>query len=135
MTSPRGNVAGATGNFTTTYVALRGLTAFRTADQQKLFEKRREQVRERLDLRVESVVGKKPEPPPAEPATDEKERATIQAQLDVQRNHLEGTKAVTPTPPTVTLLILCRFIAGIGLGVLVVLFAILATAFPASNGD
>jgi cyclase len=36
-------------------------------------------------------------------ASDETERATIQAQLDVQRNHLEGTRAVTPTPPTVTL--------------------------------
>jgi cyclase len=36
-------------------------------------------------------------------ATDPKEQATIRAQLDVQRNHLEGTKAVTPTPPTVTL--------------------------------
>lgn len=36
-------------------------------------------------------------------ATDDKERATIQAQLDVQRNHLEGTKAVKPTPPTLTL--------------------------------
>jgi predicted esterase len=36
------------GNFTTTYVALRGLAAFRTADQQKPFEKRREQVRQWL---------------------------------------------------------------------------------------
>jgi glyoxylase-like metal-dependent hydrolase (beta-lactamase superfamily II) len=36
-------------------------------------------------------------------ATDQKARATLQAQLDVQRNHLEGTKAVRPTPPTVTL--------------------------------
>jgi glyoxylase-like metal-dependent hydrolase (beta-lactamase superfamily II) len=36
-------------------------------------------------------------------AADEQDRATIQAQLEVQRNHLEGTKAVTPTPPTVTL--------------------------------
>jgi cyclase len=36
-------------------------------------------------------------------ASDETQRATIQAQLDVQRNHLEGTKAVRPTPPTVTL--------------------------------
>jgi cyclase len=36
-------------------------------------------------------------------ATDEKERATIQNQLDIQRNHLEGTNAVRPTPPTVTL--------------------------------
>jgi cyclase len=36
-------------------------------------------------------------------ATDPKEQATIKAQLDVQRNHLEGTKAVKPTPPTVTL--------------------------------
>ena len=36
-------------------------------------------------------------------AKDEKERATIQAQLEVQRNHLEGTNAVRPTPPNVTL--------------------------------
>jgi cyclase len=36
-------------------------------------------------------------------ATNEKERATIAAQLDVQRNHFEGTNAVTPTPPNVTL--------------------------------
>src|SRR5687768_5259936 len=36
-------------------------------------------------------------------ATDPKEQATIRAQLDVQQNHLEGTKAVKPTPPTVTL--------------------------------
>jgi glyoxylase-like metal-dependent hydrolase (beta-lactamase superfamily II) len=36
-------------------------------------------------------------------AADDKERETIQAQLAVQRNHLEGTKAVTPTPPNVTL--------------------------------
>ena len=36
-------------------------------------------------------------------AADDKARATIQAQLAVQRNHLEGTKAVTPTPPNVTL--------------------------------
>jgi glyoxylase-like metal-dependent hydrolase (beta-lactamase superfamily II) len=36
-------------------------------------------------------------------ATDEKERETIASQLAVQRNHLEGTKAVKPTPPTVTL--------------------------------
>jgi glyoxylase-like metal-dependent hydrolase (beta-lactamase superfamily II) len=36
-------------------------------------------------------------------ATDEKERATLQSQLAVQRNHLEGTKAVKPTPPNVTL--------------------------------
>ncbi len=36
-------------------------------------------------------------------AADEQDRATVQAQLEVQRNHLEGTKAVTPTPPTVTL--------------------------------
>ena len=36
-------------------------------------------------------------------ATDPKEQATIKAQLDVQRNHLEGTEAVRPTPPTVTL--------------------------------
>jgi glyoxylase-like metal-dependent hydrolase (beta-lactamase superfamily II) len=36
-------------------------------------------------------------------AADDKERATLQAQLAVQRNHLEGTKAVRPTPPNVTL--------------------------------
>jgi glyoxylase-like metal-dependent hydrolase (beta-lactamase superfamily II) len=36
-------------------------------------------------------------------ATDDKERQTLQAQLAVQRNHLEGTKAVVPTPPNVTL--------------------------------
>jgi glyoxylase-like metal-dependent hydrolase (beta-lactamase superfamily II) len=36
-------------------------------------------------------------------ATDDKERQTIQAQLAVQRNHLEGTKAVVPTAPNVTL--------------------------------
>jgi len=32
-----------------------------------------------------------------------KERATIQSQLDIARNFFEGTNAVTPTPPTVTL--------------------------------
>ena len=36
-------------------------------------------------------------------ATDDKARATIQAQLDVQRTFLEGTNAVRPTPPTITL--------------------------------
>ena len=36
-------------------------------------------------------------------ATDAKERDTIQTQLDIQRNHLEGTNAVRPTPPTMTL--------------------------------
>jgi glyoxylase-like metal-dependent hydrolase (beta-lactamase superfamily II) len=36
-------------------------------------------------------------------ATDDKERETIQAQLAVQRNHLEGTKAVVATAPNVTL--------------------------------
>ena len=36
-------------------------------------------------------------------AKDAKERATIENQLAVQRNHLEGTKAVKPTPPTLTL--------------------------------
>jgi hypothetical protein len=35
-------------NFTTSYVALRGLAAFRTADQQAAFERRREQVRQWL---------------------------------------------------------------------------------------
>jgi cyclase len=36
-------------------------------------------------------------------ATDPKERETIQTQLDIQRNHLEGTNAVKPTAPNVTL--------------------------------
>jgi glyoxylase-like metal-dependent hydrolase (beta-lactamase superfamily II) len=36
-------------------------------------------------------------------ATDAKERETLQTQLDIQRNHLEGTNAVKPTPPNVTL--------------------------------
>jgi hypothetical protein len=36
------------GNFTTSYVALRGLTAFATAEQRKSFEQRREQVRQWL---------------------------------------------------------------------------------------
>jgi cyclase len=36
-------------------------------------------------------------------ATDPKEKETISNQLGVQRNHLEGTKAVKPTPPSVTL--------------------------------
>ena len=36
-------------------------------------------------------------------ATDEKDRQTLTAQLAVQRNHLEGTKSVVPTPPHVTL--------------------------------
>jgi glyoxylase-like metal-dependent hydrolase (beta-lactamase superfamily II) len=36
-------------------------------------------------------------------ATDDKTRATIQNLLDIQRNHLDGTRAVTPTPPTITL--------------------------------
>jgi len=36
-------------------------------------------------------------------ATDAKEQATIRAQLEVQRNHLVGTKAVKPTAPTLTL--------------------------------
>jgi glyoxylase-like metal-dependent hydrolase (beta-lactamase superfamily II) len=36
-------------------------------------------------------------------ATDPKEKETIGNQLAVQRNHLEGTKAVKPTPPSVTL--------------------------------
>jgi glyoxylase-like metal-dependent hydrolase (beta-lactamase superfamily II) len=36
-------------------------------------------------------------------AKDDKERATLQSQLAIQRNHLEGTKAVVPTPPNVTL--------------------------------
>jgi len=36
-------------------------------------------------------------------ATDDKTRATIQNQLDIQKNHLEGSNAVKPTPPTMTL--------------------------------
>ena len=36
-------------------------------------------------------------------ATDDKTKATIQEQLAVQRNHLEGVNAVKPTPPTLTL--------------------------------
>jgi cyclase len=36
-------------------------------------------------------------------AKDDKERTTIHAQLEIQRNHLEGTNAVQPTPPNVTL--------------------------------
>jgi glyoxylase-like metal-dependent hydrolase (beta-lactamase superfamily II) len=36
-------------------------------------------------------------------ATDPKEREAIQSQLAVQRNYLEGSKAVIPTPPNVTL--------------------------------
>ena len=36
-------------------------------------------------------------------ATDEKARATFLAQLEAQRVFLEGTKAVRPTPPTITL--------------------------------
>jgi cyclase len=36
-------------------------------------------------------------------ATDDKTKTTIENQLAIQRNHLEGTNAVTPTPPTLTL--------------------------------
>lgn len=36
-------------------------------------------------------------------ATDDTTRATLQTQLDVQRTFLEGTNAVRPTPPTLTL--------------------------------
>jgi glyoxylase-like metal-dependent hydrolase (beta-lactamase superfamily II) len=36
-------------------------------------------------------------------AADEKARAQLQEQLAIQRNHLEGTNAVKPTPPTLTL--------------------------------
>jgi cyclase len=36
-------------------------------------------------------------------STDSEERARLEAQLAVQRNHITGTKAVVPTPPTVTL--------------------------------
>lgn len=36
-------------------------------------------------------------------ATDPAEKARLEAQLAVQQNHLEGTNAVKPTPPNVTL--------------------------------
>ncbi len=36
-------------------------------------------------------------------ATTAEERAQIDRQLAIQRNHLEGTNAVTPTPPTMTM--------------------------------
>ncbi len=36
-------------------------------------------------------------------ATDEKMKADLERQLAIQRNHLEGTNAVVPTPPTITL--------------------------------
>ncbi len=36
-------------------------------------------------------------------ATDEKTRAQLQEALAIQRNHIEGTNAVKPTPPTMTL--------------------------------
>jgi glyoxylase-like metal-dependent hydrolase (beta-lactamase superfamily II) len=36
-------------------------------------------------------------------ATDDKTRATIQENLEIQRTFLEGTNAVRPTPPTITL--------------------------------
>lgn len=36
-------------------------------------------------------------------AKDDKERTTISDQLAIQRNYLEGTNAVKPTPPTLTL--------------------------------
>jgi cyclase len=36
-------------------------------------------------------------------ATDAAEKARLEAQLAVQQNHLEGTNAVKPTPPDVTL--------------------------------
>jgi len=36
-------------------------------------------------------------------ATDDKTKATLEEQLAIQRNHLEGTNAVKPTPPTITL--------------------------------
>jgi cyclase len=36
-------------------------------------------------------------------ATDDKTKAMLQDQLAIQRNHLEGTNAVKPTPPTLTL--------------------------------
>lgn len=36
-------------------------------------------------------------------AADEKIKADLERQLAIQRNHLEGTNAVVPTPPTITL--------------------------------
>jgi cyclase len=36
-------------------------------------------------------------------AADEKTKSDIERQLAIQRNHLEGTNAVVPTPPTMTL--------------------------------
>ena len=36
-------------------------------------------------------------------APDEKTKADLERQIAIQRNHLEGTNAVTPTPPTLTL--------------------------------
>jgi cyclase len=36
-------------------------------------------------------------------AKDDKEKTTIQTQLEIQRTFLEGTNAVKPTPPTMTL--------------------------------
>jgi len=36
-------------------------------------------------------------------ATHDKSRAQLEDQLAIQRNHLEGTNAVQPTPPTMTL--------------------------------
>jgi glyoxylase-like metal-dependent hydrolase (beta-lactamase superfamily II) len=36
-------------------------------------------------------------------APDDKAKAEAERQLAIQRNHLEGTKAVKPTPPTMTL--------------------------------
>lgn len=36
-------------------------------------------------------------------ATDAAEKARLEAQLAVQQNHLDGTNAVTPTPPNVTI--------------------------------
>jgi glyoxylase-like metal-dependent hydrolase (beta-lactamase superfamily II) len=36
-------------------------------------------------------------------ATDATAKASIEQQLAIQRNHLEGTNAVVPTPPTITL--------------------------------
>ncbi len=36
-------------------------------------------------------------------ATDAEEKTRIESQLAIQQNHLEGTNAVKPTPPTITL--------------------------------
>ena len=53
----------------------------------------------RAACRTRSRTSKVGSPRPPTP----RNRRPFSAQLDVQRNHLEGTKAVKPTPPNVTL--------------------------------